>query len=213
MRQYFDVTLPFSPNLPAWPGEPVAKVNRIKSIEDGDPANVTYLETHVHFGTHLDAPGHFIKNGSMVESLSLDVMIGPAYVIDATENTAITAAVLETSNIPDDVQRLICKTDNSALWENPEHDFVADFVAISADGAKWIVDRGIKLVGVDYLSVESYHTANFATHYILLGAGVIAIEALDLRAVQPGYYEMACLPMKIVDSDGAPARVVLWRDN
>jgi arylformamidase len=212
VRKFFDITLPLSSDLPAWPGEPVAKVRRIKSINEGDPANVTYLETHVHFGTHLDAPGHFIKDGGMVETLSLDALIGPAWVIDATGEASITAASLEASEIPDSVNRLICKTDNSALWDDPSHDFFADFVAISADGAKWIVDRDIKLVGIDYLSVETYHTTDFATHYTLLGAGVIAVEGLDLRMVEPGPYEMTCLPMNIVGSDGAPARVVLWQD-
>jgi arylformamidase len=213
MRQYFDITLPFSPKLPAWPGEPVAKVGLIRSIEEGDPANVTYFETHVHFGTHLDAPSHFLKDGSNIETLSLDALIGPAYVVDVRGETTVTAAVLEARTIPDGIDRLICKTDNSALWDNPEHEFFADFVAISADGAKWIVDRNISLVGIDYLSVETYHTTEFATHYTLLGANVIAVEGLDLRDIQPGMYEMACLPMKIVGSDGAPTRVVLWRDN
>ena len=213
MRQYFDVTLPFSPSLPAWPGEPTAKVKRIKSIGANDPANVTYLETHVHFGTHLDAPRHFIENGGTVETLSLDAMIGPAWVVDTRGESAVTASVLEASAIPDTVERLICKTDNSELWNTPSHKFFADFVAISPDGAKWIVDRNIRLVGIDYLSVETYHTTDFATHYTLLGANIVAVEGLDLRAVQTGLYEMACLPMKIVGADGAPTRVVLWRDH
>jgi len=212
VRRYYDVTLPFSADLPAWPSEPAPRITRIKSQDRGDAANVTQIETHVHFGTHLDAPGHFLKNGGMVETLDLDDLIGPAWLADATGADAITADVLEQCAIPGGVERLLCRTDNSALWDDMAHPFFEDFVAISADGAGWLVERGIRLVGVDYLSVESYHTADYATHTTLLGAGVVAVEGLDLRAVPTGLFELACLPMKIAGADGAPARVVLWRD-
>ncbi len=212
-RTYYDVTLPYSPDLPAWPGESKPVIRRINDMDEGDGVNVSRIDACVHFGTHVDAPVHFIDGDRAAESLDVAVMVGPALVVEFPDAPAITADMLEGAGIPHDVDRILFKTRNSELWNNPAHDFFEDFAAIAADGAQWLVDRGVRLVGVDYLSIESFHTTDFAVHKTILGAGIVAVEGLDLRPVSGGVYEMACLPMKIVGADGAPARVVLWRDD
>ena len=212
-RTYFDITLPYSPRLPAWPGEPKPVIERLKNIGDGDHATVSRIDACVHYGTHLDAPMHFIHGQSGTETLPVDVLMGPTLVVAMPDADAVSSEHLEKQYIPDGTARILFKTRNSDLWNDLDHEFYKDFVAISPDGAQWLVDRGVKLVGVDYLSLETYHSTDFIVHKTILGAGIIAVEGLDLRNVAPGRYEMACLPMKIVDSDGAPARVVLWQDS
>ena len=212
MRRYYDITLPFSPRLPAWPGEPKPVVERLLNIADGGVANVTRVDGCVHYGTHMDAPLHFIDGGNGIETMPVDVQIGPALVVHLPDADAITAGLLDAQDIPGSTERLLFKTRNSDLWNDLDHAFFEDFVAIAPDGAEWLVERGVRLAGIDYLSIETYHTEDFPTHKILLGADIAIAEGLDLRAVEPGLYEMACLPMKIVGADGAPARVVLWRD-
>lgn len=211
-RRYWDITLPLSPTLPAWPGEPKPVIEKISTLGvDGD-ANVSRLDTCVHFGTHLDAPIHFIEGDASVESLTPDVLIGETYVADMRGQTIIDDTALSAADIPRDCRRLLIRSDNSELWNTPDHPFYPDYVAISPAGARWLVDHNIVLVGIDYLSVEPYAAEGFETHLTLLGAHVVAVEGLDLRDVPSGTYEMACLPIKIVGSDGAPARVILWRD-
>ena len=212
MRTFYDITLPFSPRLPAWPGEPKPVVERLLSLNNGDVANVSRVDGCVHYGTHIDAPLHFIDGGNGIEAMPVDVQIGPALVVHLPDADAITADLLDAQDIPPATERLLFKTRNSDLWNDLEHEFFEDFVAVTADGARWLVDRGIKLAGIDYLSIETYHTKDFPAHKILLGAGMAIAEGLDLRAVEAGLYEMACLPMKVEGADGAPARVVLWRD-
>ena len=212
MRRFYDITLPFSPRLPAWPGEPKPVIERLSSIADGEIANVSRVDGCVHYGTHMDAPGHFIDGGNGVEAMPVDVLIGPALIVHLPDADAITDDVLNAQEILEGTERILFKTRNSELWNDLDHEFFEDFVAVAPDGAAWLVERGIRLVGIDYLSIETYHTEDFPTHRILLGAGMAIAEGLDLRAVEPGLYEMACLPMKVVGSDGAPARVVLWRD-
>ncbi len=211
-RRYYDITVPYTDRLPTWPGDPRPEITRLKSMARGDSGNVTHLSAGVHAGTHMDAPVHFLDGAPGMETLPLDALMGPAQVVTMPEADVITAAVLDAAAIPPDTERILFKTRNSALWDDPAHEFTPDFVAVSADGAGWLVDRGMRLVGVDYLSVEPFGSPGHPTHKTLLGAGMAIVEGLDLRAVEPGIYELACLPMKIVGSDGAPARVVLWRD-
>ena len=211
-RRYFDVTLTFTDRLPIWPGDTRPSVARSRTIADGNASNVSRLETCVHTGTHVDAPNHFIDGAAGVESLALDALVGPALVVMQQQVDAVTADSLAGLGIPPGTERLLIRTRNSALWDDPAHRFFPDFVAVSADGAGWLVDHGVRLVGVDYISVEAYRTEDYATHRTLLGAGVVIVEGLDLRAIEAGSYEMACLPMKIGGADGAPARVVLWQE-
>lgn len=204
----YDITLTITSTLPVWPGDPPVRLTQPSHLERGDICTITRLDMGAHTGTHLDAPAHFIRGGATAESLSLDVLIGPALVVDARGRGHVTANVLETLVIPPGVQRLLLHTDNSAIWQRGEMAFVEQFTAITADGAQWLVDRGIRLVGIDYLSVGSFDDG-IPTHQILLDAGVIAVEGLNLSAIEPGDYQLICLPIKLGGSDGAPCRAVL----
>lgn len=204
----YDITLTITPTLPVWPGDPPVRLTQPSHLERGDICTITRLDMGAHTGTHLDAPAHFIRGGATAESLSLDVLIGPALVVDARGRGHVTANVLETLAIPPGVQRLLLHTDNSAIWQRGEMAFVEQFTAIAADGAQWLVDHGIRLVGIDYLSVGSFDDG-IPTHQILLDAGVIAVEGLNLSAIEPGDYQLICLPIKLGGSDGAPCRAVL----
>jgi arylformamidase len=159
-----------------------------------------------HTGTHVDAPRHFFDDRPGTESLSLDLLIGRARVIEISSSDAITAADLNGVDLTGEV-RLLIKTRNSQLWDSPA--FHTDYVGVTESGAKHLVSHGIKVVGVDYLSVEQFRKPGAPAHHVLLGAGTIVIEGLNLRDVEPGIYDMYCLPLPIVGSDGAPARVIL----
>jgi len=161
-----------------------------------------------HTGTHVDAPRHFIDDGAGIEALPLELLIGRARVIAIDSRTGVAAEDLESLDLSDDI-RVLIKTHNSSLWGSPE--FHTDYVGVTESGATYLVAHGIKVVGVDYLSVEQFKNPGAPAHHVLLGAGTIVIEGLDLRDVDPGHYDMFCLPLRVVGSDGAPARVVLRR--
>ena len=203
-----DVSVPLDAKLPSYPGNTPFSVEPIKRICDGGSANLSTLHMSAHSGTHVDAPCHFFDPGAGAESLSLDILTGRTRVIELTTRKGVTAEELAAFNLSEDV-RLLIKTGNSRLWASPE--FHTDYVGITESGAKHLVDHGVKLVGVDYLSVEHFHTPGAPAHHVLLGAGTIIIEGLNLLDVDPGVYEMFCLPLRIVGCDGAPARVVLRR--
>jgi arylformamidase len=204
-----DISVPVSPGLPVWPGDPPVELERYRALSAGDDCNVSRVCCGVHTGTHVDAPGHFIDNALTVEDLSLDTLIGPAMVIEVSVDEAIEPDFLESISLPYGTERLLFKTRNSNLWRKPDHNFQSDYVALSPQSAAWIVDRGIRLVGVDYLSVQMFEDSEPVTHRTLLEAGVVIVEGLDLRAAHSGSYQLICLPLKLVGSDGAPARAVL----
>jgi len=205
----FDITLPISPAMPVWPGDPSVVLEQVSSIDAGAHDNVSRLECGVHSGTHVDAPHHFLNDHRTVDGLSLDVLIGPAQVIQIPEDmNLITADILEKAVVPSGTSRLLLKTRNSRLWERGEKEFSRDFVGVSMDGAGWLVRAGVKLVGIDYLSIAPYKNS-IPTHQALLKPGIVILEGLDLSAVSPGIYDLYCLPLKLVGSDGAPARVIL----
>lgn len=201
-----DVSVPLDHRLASYPGNAPVELDPVKRLARGDSSNVSTLRMSAHAGTHVDAPRHFFDEGGDVDALPLDLLCGRARVIEVTSRTAITADDLARVNLSEDV-RLLIKTHNSRLWGDAT--FHPDYVGVSESAAKHLVDRGIKVVGVDYLSVEPFKTPGAPTHHILLGAGTIVIEGLNLRDVEPGMYEMYCLPLRLVGSDGAPARVVL----
>ncbi|MEZ4770699.1 MAG: cyclase family protein [Caldilineales bacterium] len=203
-----DITLTITPSLPVWPGDPPVSLPKPARMDRGDSYTLTRLDISAHTGTHLDAPAHFIAGGAGVETLDLNVLIGPALVVDAGEAEMLTAEVLAGLPIPGGAQRVLFKTRSSALWDRAAGGFVEDFVAVSGDGAQWLVDHGVRMVGVDYLSVAPFDDPT-PCHRILLGAGVIPVEGLDLRQIELGHYQLICLPMKIGGSDGAPCRAVL----
>lgn len=207
MRIY-DVSLTITPSMPTWPGDSPLEFQRSSKIEAGDSANVTRIGMSVHTGTHVDAPYHFLSDGKTVEHLPLNHLTGRAYVLHLPDVDLITAEVIKNADIPTRTRRVLFKTRNSTYWSQGEQDFQPDFVGISQDGAEYLVNRGIKLVGIDYLSVAPYRQSKH-THEVLLQAGVIIVEGLDLSEVSQGRYTLYCLPLKLAGSDGAPARVIL----
>lgn len=205
----YDISLTISPELPVWPGDPAVELERIESMDEGAHANVSRLSAGVHVGTHVDAPHHFLNDGRTVERLPLDVLTGPCYVTQLPDGIeAITAEVLDGTSLPNGAKRILFGTSNSRFWSHDEREFQEDFVAVTEDGARWLVERGIRLVGVDYLSVAPFGDSE-GTHKVLLQAGVVIVEGLDLSAVSRGFYDLYCLPLKLLGSDGAPARAVL----
>lgn len=209
MRTY-DISLTISPDLPTWPGDPKILLDRFSKMEEGAPCNVTQISACVHIGTHVDAPYHFLGGQAQtVEHLPLNLLTGRTYVLHLPDEVdLITAQVLERAAVPPRTRRLLFKTRNSALWSNGIKGFQEDFVALSADGAQFIVEHGVRLVGVDYLSVAPFSEPQ-RTHEILLQAGVVVIEGLNLSQVSQGRYALYCLPLKIAGADGAPARAIL----
>jgi arylformamidase len=203
-----DISLPISESLVVWPGDPGICLTQPSHLDRGDMCTVTRLDMGAHTGTHVDAPAHFIRGGAGVEALDLDALVGPALVVHALEAGALTADLLAGLGIPHGTERLLFRTRNSERWVSGEEAFDENFVAITEDGAQWLVERGVRLVGVDYLSVGPF-AETIATHRILLGAGVVAVEGLDLSKIRPGVYQLVCLPLKIVGGDGAPARAIL----
>jgi len=203
-----DISLTLSETLPTWPGDPKVQLKQISSIAEGDDANVTQVSMSVHTGTHIDAPDHFLGNGETVEKIPLDLLVGKAVVVEILTEDMITKEDLKNGGIPTGVKRILFKTSNSAYWSAGNQEFQEDFIALEEDASEYLVSLGVEVVGVDYLSVAPY--ANPApTHRVLLKAGILIIEGLDLSRVTPGEYTLLCLPLKISGSDGAPARVLL----
>ena len=207
----YDISLTIAEDLPVWPGDPKIELKKISQIDDGEEANVTHLSACVHIGTHVDAPDHFLGNGETVENLSLDLLVGPALVVELPVEGQITAMDLQSIHIPEGTKRLLIKTANSQIWTEGLKEFKEDFIAIEADAAEYLVNQGVKVVGVDYLSVAPFSDPA-PTHKILLKAGTLIIEGLNLSEIVPGEYTLYCLPLKIKGSDGAPARVLLQKD-
>jgi len=165
----------------------------------------------LHSGTHVDAPAHFIEGGAKVDSLPLESLLGQAEVVEVPEDVGVINRNFVVANCVKQSQRILFKTSNSAFWSNLQTGFREDYVYIDPDAAGWLVESGIKLVGIDYLSVEQFKSDSFQTHQVFLSNGVVILEGLDLRQVPGGVYELMCLPLKIAggSGDGAPARVVL----
>ena len=205
----FDISLTISPDLPIWPGDTPLELELVASMDEGADANVSRLSAGLHIGTHVDAPHHFLNDGRTIEQLPLDVLVGPCYVSQLPDGIeAITAQALEGMSLPENMARILFGTSNSRFWSRGETEFQEDFVAVAEDGAEWLVEHGIQLVGVDYLSIAPYHDST-STHRVLLQAGVVILEGLDLSAVPRGFYDLYCLPLKLLGADGAPARTIL----
>jgi arylformamidase len=202
--EIIDISVPIRPGMVTYPGDPEVVLERVRSIAGGDGYNLSRLDFGLHSGTHVDAPLHFIDGAASVEKLPLDVLVGPARVVDATEaERSIGADAL--AALPGGVERILLKTRNSGLWARQS--FSRDFVSLSADGARVLVGNGVRLVGIDYLSIGDEEA-----HRVLLAAGAIAVEGLDLRGVEPGEYQLICAPLRLVGAEGASARVLLIRD-
>ena len=209
--EIFDITIPVHKGMPVWPGDSGVEIERVSKIEMGANANVSHLSLGAHTGTHVDAPFHFVPTGVTLDHIPLDRFVGPAWVVEINGVDLVTAERLEAATIPVDVARVLFKTDNSRIWARADDEFEEGFTALSPDAAQFLVDRGILLVGIDYLSIAPFGDSR-PTHQILLGAGVAILEGIDLREVDPGAYNLYCLPLKLVGVDGAPARAVLLRE-
>jgi len=204
-----DISVPIRDGMFTFEGDPTVHLERAASMADGAICNVSRLDFGVHSGTHIDAPIHFIDRAAGIETVPLDVLVGPAEVIDATAvEGQIDRPAIERLEIPFGTERVLFRTRNVGLWERGS--FAPSFVALAADGARALVERGVRLVGADYLSIAPFGDP-IDTHVALLGAGVVIVEGLDLRAIEPGPYDLICLPLLIPGSDGGPARAILRR--
>jgi len=203
-----DISLTITPDMPTWPGDPHPKLTSLARISDGELANVTHLSLSAHTGTHIDAPWHFLANGARLESIPLEILIGRVYVIEIPQVAIITANDLRSAEVPTDARRVLLKTRNGDFWERGENTFQTEFVAIAPDAAAWLVERGIQLIGIDYLSVAPFNDPQ-PTHQILLRAGIVIVEGLNLSQVTTGQYTLYCLPLKFDGIDGAPVRAIL----
>jgi len=202
-----DISLTLRQRMPVYPGEPPPLLEPTSQMERGEPYNLSRLTIGTHTGTHIDAPRHFLPSGTSVDQIPVDLLVGPALVVQMAVEQEIAAADLEAAAIPPGTERLLFKTRNSRLLD--DDDFRRDFVYVTLDAARWLVERGVRLVAIDYLSVERMDAQPNIVHQTLLRAGVVIVEGADLRQVAPGPYLLACLPLKIEGADGSPVRAVL----
>lgn len=207
----YDVTVPIFNELPTWPGDPAVEISDWRSLSAGDGVNVSMLNFGAHTATHVDAPAHFIEGAAKVESLDLEVLIGEAEVVAVPEDRHVIDEEFVLANCPNGAARIIFKTRNSAFWSEAPPVFHEDFTYLDLKAAETLVQRGMKLVGIDYLSIEKFASPKHETHLALLSHGVVILEGLNLSDVPAGKYELICLPLRLRNNkgDGAPARVVL----
>lgn len=202
-----DISIPLRREMPTYEGEPGPTLEFLKSMAKGDQANVSVLSLGSHTGTHIDAPAHFLDGGTSVDGLALDAFVGPARVVEYKGGGHITAAELSALDVPTDCERILFKTKNGSLWDDLE--FRRDFSAVAPDAARELASRRLKLVGIDYLSIEPFGAETPDTHTTLLSSGCVVLEGLDLRDIQPGTYFLVCAPLNVVGAEGAPARAIL----
>ena len=203
-----DVSVRLAAGIPVYPGNPDFELQPVTRIADGESSNVSRLVMGTHTGTHVDAPKHFFDDGLGVDALPLDLLLGRARVVEITKRGGIGATELTEAGLREDI-RVLLKTSNSALWNGEA--FHQDYTHLTEGGARYLVDQGVKVIGIDYLSVEQFNKAGGPAHRALLSQGVVIIEGLNLSETEPGMYEMYCLPLRIGGGDGAPARVILKR--
>lgn len=209
MRIY-DVTAPLREDLPTWPGQEGLRRRLVKDLAKGDSSTVSHLSVGAHTGTHIDAPVHFIEGGAGIDALPPEPLVGRALVADLQAVDGVIAAGDLDAAAPDGAERLLLKTRNSG-WSVPGGSFRQDFVALDPSAAEWCLSHRVRLVGIDYLSIEPFGSGRqgHPVHRVLLGAGVVILEGVDLQEVEPGSYLLAALPLPVPGGDGAPARVVL----
>jgi arylformamidase len=203
---WIDITRTLDRQMIGWPGDPPYQHWFASEISGVGTANVSAISTSVHIGTHIDAPLHFVAGGLDAAGLPLEKLCGPARVVHVTEQRDVQPEDLKRGGVAHG-ERVLLRTTNELLWSTGK--FEPGFSALSASAAQWLVDHEVPLVGIDYLSVDPYRDEHKSAHQILLSAGVIAVEGIDLSGVDPGRYELIALPMKIAGSDGAPARVII----
>lgn len=209
----FDISVAISETeTPIYPGDPGIEISSWAAISRGDAANVSLLHFGAHTATHVDAPAHFIEGAPIVSTLPLDALIGEAHVVEMRDTVRAIDASHVAAQVPEGATRVLFKTRNSNFWNSPRRKiFREDFTYIAPDAAHALVARDVRLVGIDYLSVEKFRPDTYETHTTLLSNKIIIVEGLDLREVAAGAYELLCLPLKVASGsgDGAPARAVL----
>jgi len=206
-RFWIDISMPLRDAMVHWPSDPPVSIKRVKDIEKGDTANLSVISMGAHSGTHVDAPIHFLKQGQGIDNIAINTLVGRARVIEIRDTESIKPEELVGHRIRGG-ERILFKTENSShAWQKDE--FVEDFVFISDAAADLLVDRGVRLIGIDYLSVGSFKHGGTYVHKTLLNGGIWIIEGLNLSDVTPGRYSLICLPLRIVAGDGAPARAIL----
>ena len=210
MSRLIDVSLGIGPEMLTWPGDPAADVVPRKQMAKGDSANVSELRIGTHTGTHVDPPVHFIEGADGIDRVPLDQLYGEAVVAELAEaNGPIAARDLDGLRVPEGTARLLLKTPNSKIWDQDRPSFPDRYACLSLEAAEWVVQRGIRVVGVDFLSVEEKGAEGHPVHKTLLSNGVSIIEGLDLREAPPGPCTLLCFPLKVLDGDGGPARAAL----
>lgn len=208
-HEWIDISIALHNDMPYWPDNPPVRITRTMDLEDGDEATVSTISIGSHTGTHMDAPIHFIKSGKAMDEMPLSATIGPAQVVEIEDPQAIKVEELRRHTIGAGA-RVLFKTRNSVrLWA--KRAFMKDFVYLTTDAARWLVQQRVRTVGVDYLSIGGYEKNGPEVHHVLLSHNIWIIEGLDFSAVEPGTYDLICLPLKIARGDGAPARAVLRR--
>lgn len=207
-KPLIDISVPVSAETPRWPGSPVFEATRWLDLDRGDVATDTVIRGSVHLGTHIDAPSHFLRGGATVDAIPLETMVGRCWVVDIRRAGAITPQDLAEAWPDAPVDRVLLRTPNSAYWSTAGSRFVEDFTAVSAAGAAWLVDQGVRLVGIDYLSIQRFSDPP-DTHLNLLRAGIVILEGLNLQDVPPGPYDLLCLPVRLHGTEAAPVRAVL----
>jgi arylformamidase len=205
MARIHDVTVPLTPGMPTYPGDPPFELEAIRSLAE-DRYRLSRLVLSTHAGTHVDAPAHFLDGGATVDQLPLEILLGKARVVELSSRERVERADMEALDLRDDL-RVLLKTRMSGQMLRTAYQ--EDHLYVTVDAAHYLAQAGIKLVGFDYLSIDRAGSADFPAHHALLGKGVVVVEGLDLSEVEPGEYDMTCLPLRVGGGDAAPARVVL----
>ena len=207
-RRVHDVSRLVSADLPPWPGDPAVEIAPVARIASGDAANVSRLVCSTHAGTHVDAPWHIVDDGATLDSIPPERWLGPCELIDIPPNVRSIEPSHLALRVPPGTERLLLRT-RRLLTPTASASFDPDFAALSPAAAEWCVGQGLALIGIDSPSIEAFESDDLLTHRILLGAGILIVEGLDLAAVAPGAYGLLCLPLRLAAGDGAPARVLL----
>ena len=208
--EIIDISVPVGPNTPMWDDAPSPKLRIHSHLASGDTATVSSVLLSSHAGTHVDAPAHFVAGAATIDEIDTEALVGPAVVVQHTGTSHITARDLDELGIDGSCPRVLFKTRNGSLWDKPG--FQRDFIGITLDAAQRLVEREVCLVAIDYLSIEAYEAADCPVHTLLLSAGIVLVEGVDLRAAQEGEYLLVCAPLKLEGAEGAPARLFLLRD-
>lgn len=208
--KFYDITMRVRPGMVVWPSEPKVEIEPLSRITHGEASNVSLLKMASHIGTHIDPPLHFIEDGMSVDELPLEAMIGECRVFDMGDIPAIDVNALESAGVLRGEKRVLFKTRNCRFLD--QSNFRTDYTYIDPEAARRLVGMGVKLVGIDYLSVEKYKAPGHPTHMTLLSAGVVIVEGLDLSNVVEGNYKLICLPLRIEGGDGSPARAILVKE-